>query len=190
MKTITQILTAVTLFLATNLSFAQPDAAEQKAWMEYMTPGSVHEMLAKSNGEWNADITMWMSPEGPPSKSTATVMNSMILGGRYQQSMHKGEFMGLPFEGISTLAYDNSKKMFINTWVDNMGTGIMFMQGPWDDATKSVTLTGNQVDPMTGKDMQVREVFKIVDDKTQMLDMYMTKDGREMKTMEIIYTKK
>ncbi len=66
----------------------------------------------------------------------------------------------------------------------------MKMQGPWDEATKSITFTGKEVDPMTGKEMDVRNVFKIIDDKNQMMEMYMTKDGKEIKTMEITLTKK
>jgi Protein of unknown function (DUF1579) len=46
----------------------------------------------------------------------------MILGGRYQQSTTKGSFNNMPFEGISLLGYDNAKKVFMNSWVDNMGT--------------------------------------------------------------------
>ena len=41
-------------------------AAMMKAWMDYATPGPMHELLAKDNGTWDADITMWMTPDGPP----------------------------------------------------------------------------------------------------------------------------
>jgi hypothetical protein len=53
----------------------------------------------------------------------ATCTNTMILGGRYQQSMIKGNMMGMPFEGMGLLGYDNAQKLFYSTWVDNMGTG-------------------------------------------------------------------
>ena len=36
-------------------STAQDGAAEQKAWMEYATPSQMHQMLAKSNGNWNEE---------------------------------------------------------------------------------------------------------------------------------------
>lgn len=34
----------------------------------------------------------------------------MIFGGRYQLSNYKGNFMGMPFEGMSIMGYDNAKK--------------------------------------------------------------------------------
>ncbi|HEX9510261.1 MAG TPA: DUF1579 domain-containing protein [Puia sp.] len=169
---------------------AQGDDAAQKAWMAYMTPGPVHKMVAKSDGEWKADLTMWMAPGAAPTTSTASCTNKMILGGRYQESKYTGTFMGMPFEGVGMLAYDNAKKVFVSSWVDNMGTGMMTLEGPWDDNSKSVTLLGKSVDPMTGKDMNVRQVFKIIDDNAQQLDMYMQMNGQEFKTMEIKLTRK
>lgn len=187
-----KILIAVLIVLAgSGISIINAQTAEEmKAWSDYMTPGEVHKMLAKCDGEWNTDITMWMDPSGEPQKNTGTTVNKMIMGGRYQVSNHTGMMMGMPFEGMNLLGYDNVKKVFVSTWIDNMGTGMMIMEGPWDEATKSATLRGKQVDPLTGKDMDVKEVFQMIDDNTQKFEMYMTKDGNEMKVMEITYTRK
>lgn len=191
MKKIILTFCAVTITALCFQLQAQPSEAEMKAWMEYMTPGDVHKMLAKSDGEWNEDINMWMTPGAPVQKSTASCMNKMILGGRYQSSTHTGSFNGMPFEGISTVAYDNAKKAFVTTWVDNMGTGIMVMEGNWDDKTKTLNTKGKQTDPMTGKDMMVRETFQIIDDNTQKMEMFMTPaGGKEYKSMEIVFTRK
>ena len=170
---------------------AQPSESEMKAWMDYMTPGDVHKMMAKWDGEWNEEISHWMKPDEKPTKSSASCVNKMILGGRYQESKHSGSFFGSPFEGISTTGYDNKKKIFVSSWVDNMGTGIMNMEGTWDDQTKTMNLSGKCTDPMTGKDCKVRETFKIIDDDTQVMEMYMTQPGqKEYKTMEIKFTRK
>src|SRR5882757_11342817 len=166
------------------------DTAGQKAWMAYMTPGTVHQMVAKSDGDWKADVTMWMSPGAPPTKSAASCTNKMILGGRYQETKYTGTMMGMPFEGMGLLAYDNAKKVFISSWVDNMGTGMMNLEGKWDDNSKSITFLGKSVDPTTGKEMDIRQVLKIIDDNAQQLDMYMQMNGQEFKTMEIKLTRK
>ena len=177
------------LILAVTGGVKAQDDAMMKAWQNYMTPGDVHKMIAKSDGKWNAEVSMWMAPDSAAEKSTAVCENKMILGGRYQQSVHKGTMMGMPFEGMSLLGYDNAKKTFMSSWVDNMGTGIMYMEGTWDEATKSINFKGRSVDPVTGKDMEIREVFKLVDDNNQLLEMYCTTDGKEMKTMEIKFSR-
>jgi len=182
------------LLLIAAASFYLPASAqteaETKAWTNYMTPGPVHDMMAKSAGAWSGKCTFWMKPGAPPTTAMVDAKNEMILGGRYLQSKNTGEMMGMPFEGIGVTAYDNATKKFINTWMDNMGTGIMTLEGTWDDNTKSITFKGKAVDPMTGKEAPVRQILKFVDDNTQSLEMYQDSNGKEFKSMEILFTRK
>jgi len=189
MKHINMMGCAILLLVFSGQLIAQDDAAT-KAWLEYMTPGELHQMLAKDDGEWNEEITMWMAPGAPPATSTATVVNKMILGGRYQESKHIGSFMGQPFEGYSLMGYDNAKKLFQSTWVDNMGTGIMHLKGKWDPKTKTIHFEGTSVDPSTGDDMKVRETFKWIDVNTQLMEMFIQENGKEFKSMEIKLSRK
>ena len=115
------------------------------------------------------------------------------MGGRYQVTNHTGTMMDMPFEGMAILAYDNARKEFISTWIDNVGTGVMTLKGTWDDATKSINLKGTCVDPSAGdgREMAVREVMKATDDNHQVMEMYgQGPDGKEFKMMEIKYTRK
>lgn len=43
---------------------------------------------------------------------------------------------------------------------------------------------------MTGKDVPMRQVFKIIDDHTQVVEMYGVYQGKEFKNMEIRLTRK
>lgn len=169
-----------------------PDSATMmKNWQEYMTPGDMHKMLAKFDGQWNGDVTMWMYPGAAEQKSKSTAENKMIMNGLYQESNHSGDMMGMPFMGKSIVGYDNHLKEFISTWIDNMGSGIMVMKGPWDDATKTITMKGKMIDAGTKAETDVKETFKIIDDNTQEMEMFvMTPDGKEFKTMNIKYTRK
>jgi hypothetical protein len=88
------------------------------------------------------------------------------------------------------MGYDNLKKVFQSSWVDNMSTGIMYMEGKWDDATRSVVFTGKCTNPASGKEMNVREVYKIVDDNTHVMEMYQMENGTEYKSMEMKMTRK
>lgn len=168
---------------------AQSDA-EKNAWISYMMPGDMHKMLATQNGEWDAEVSMWMQPGAPPTKSAAVAKNEMILGGRYQMSKNSGTMMGMPFEGMSVVGYDNVKKMFVSSWVDNFGTGMMYMEGTWDDKTKTITFKGKSTDPMMGKEQDVKEIFQIIDNNTQKMEMFMIMGDNEFKMMEINYKRK
>lgn len=165
-------------------------ATMMKNWMAFMTPGDVHKMIASWNGTWKTDITMY-EPGKPPTKTTGTAVNKMVLGGRYQESVNTAMMMGMPFEGHGTIGYNNATKMFESSWIDNMGTGIMKMTGAWDAATKSITLSGMGVDPYSMKEKESKEIFTVVDDKTQTMSMYGSgPDGKEFKFMDMTFTRK
>lgn len=180
---------------ATTSAATTPPAAPlskeeaDKVWMDYMTPGKEHEELAKESGKWKTEMQTWMSPDSPAIKSTGTAELKMVMGGRYQEGNYKGEMMGMAFEGKSTTAYDKAKKVYINTWIDNMGTGMMVSEGKIEPDGKTMISNGKMVDPTTGKEVSVREVWKMVDDKTRIMEMYTTFDGKESKTMEMKMTK-
>ena len=172
---------------------AQPldSATMMKNMQDYSTPGDPHKMLAKANGTWNTEMTIWMAPGAPPMTSKMTAVNTMTMGGRYQETAATGKMMGTTFLGHSVTGYDNAKKVIVSSWIDNMGTGIMKLEGPWDEATKTITLTGKAVDASTMKEAKYKQTFKIVDDNTQTMEMYVPgPDGKEYKMMEIKYTRK
>lgn len=171
---------------------AVDSATAEKAWMAYMTPGEAHKMLAEADGEWTDEITMWMEEGGQPMTSKGVANNKMILGGRYQISNHKGSFMGQSFEGMSMVAYDNAKKKYISTWVDNMGTGVMNMEGEWNEAAKAIEFKGKMICPANGKECDVRETYQIIDKDTHLMTMYGPdlKTGKEYKNMQIKFTRK
>ncbi len=177
------------MLLSMSVCAQQADQQEMmKKWQEYMTPGQVHQDFAKMAGDWKAAVTMF-DPSGQQMQSEATANFEMILGGRYMKSTFKGNMMGMPFEGMGLDGYDNATKEYLSTWVDNMSTGIMFMKGVWDDATKSVIYTGTSTDPMTGKPQPIKSINKVVDDKHVINTMFNVVNGQDVKMMEITYSR-
>ena len=170
---------------------AMDSAAVEKAWNDYMTPGEMHKSLAMDNGTWNQEMTMWMTPDAPPTKHKMTAVSKMILGGRYQETVHTGNFEGMPFEGKSLVGFDNASQKMVSSWVDNMSTGMMHMTGTYDESTKTIEFKGTITDPVTKKEKPVRELFTMVDDNTRKMQMFdVTPEGKEYKSMEIIMTRK
>ena len=45
------------------------------------------------------------------------------------------------------------------------------------------------VDPMTGKEVMTKNVFKYIDDDHQLMVIYMIEGGKEIKNMQIEYTR-
>jgi hypothetical protein len=179
----------------------QPNESEMMAMMlELAKPGENHKMLAQGIGTWSYTVKMWMTPDpnAAPMQSTGTTVAREILGGRYIVGEHSGKMqmpgpdgkmMDMDFKGVSTEGYDNVKKKFVATWVDNMGTGIMNLEGTYDSAAKTLTYLADY-EMMPGMKTKVREVIKVTDQNHRTLEWYEDRGGTEVKTMEITYTRK
>ena len=176
----------------TKAPAAMPDSATMaKAREAFMTPGEMHKWMEKTNGNWEADITLWTAPGVPPSKTKGSMTQSSIMGGRYVTGKFTATMMGMPMEGMSTMGYDNGKKQFVSTWIDNFGTGIVYMTGTYDSTTKTLNMKGVQTDPVSGKDSNIREEVTTIDNDSYTQYMFGDgPDGKEMKFMEAVYKRR
>jgi len=166
------------------------DPGMMEAMMKAATPGAQHKALDGMVGSWDTKVTMWMMPGMDPMSSTGTSENHLIMGGRYLEQRYNGTVMGAPFEGLGYTGYDNVKKQYWGTWIDNMSTGMMLSTGTGGDA-KVMTFTGTMADPITGQDQKVEEKITVVDADHHMMEMWGPgPDGKMFKTMEITYSRK
>jgi hypothetical protein len=109
--------------------------------------------------------------------------------GKFQMPGPDGKMMDMNFKGMAVEGYDNAKKKFVSSWIDNMGTGIMNIEGTYDAGTKTFTFL-SEVEMMPGMKTKIRELVKIVDKDHHTMEWYEDRGGTEVKTMEIAYTRK
>ena len=177
----------------------KPNEGEMMAMMmELSKPGENHKLLENAVGNWTYTVKWWMSPDAPPSESTGTSTARAVMGGRYVVTDHAGK-MQMPgpdgkmremeFKGMAVEGYDNVKKKFVSSWIDNMGTGIMNSEGTYDAASKILTYNA-EYEPMPGMKTKIREVIKIADKDHHTFEFFEDRGGKEVKTMEINYTRK
>jgi hypothetical protein len=137
------------------------DPAMMEAWQKYMAPGEHHKSLEAMAGNFKA-VTKWkMDPSMDWQTSEGTYAGEMAMGGRFLLSRHGGNMMGMPFEGMGWMGYDNSLQKHVSAWIDNMGTGVMRSEGTCDPAGKVITFDGDMKDPMTGKMTRYRYIYTI-----------------------------
>lgn len=163
--------------------FAQDMEAMQKAYEAAITPGKEHKMLSETVGQWKTKTTSYMM--GQKMTSEGTMEADMMMGGRYLRSRFMGTMYGMPFEGQNIEGYDNVRKQYYSSWVDNMGTGFTNATGTYDEKTKILTYTGKTPNPMTGLDETFKNTFQKVSDTKYMFIMYMLSEGQEVKVMEM-----
>jgi hypothetical protein len=186
---------------AASPAAGQPNEAEMmKQMMELSKLNENHKLLASLDGTWSYTVKMWMNgdPSSKPDISKGTAVRKSIMGGRYammditgkmEMPGADGKMQSMEFKGHAMEGYDNVKKKFVGTWMDNMGTGIMMSEGTYDEPSKTFTYT-SEYEPMPGMKQQIRETVKLTDKNHMTLEWYENRGGQEVKTMQIDYTRK
>ena len=187
-------LCVVIAIAAMGMIYAIPAAAQDttsnqqkamEAYMKLMGPNENHAFLKNFVGEWNIQSTAWMQPGAPSTTSQSTSNAELILGGRFVMMKFQGTMFGQPFEGIQIIGYDNLQKKYNTFWIDNSSTGFYLMSGMCDQTGSVLNEAGVWSDPMTGGDMKVRDVTRLVGPDEYTYELYMTgPDGKEFKTLE------
>jgi len=185
-----------------KLGGQQPSPEEMQKMMTEMMElskiGDNHKLLADMAGNWNYTVKMMMDPSGKPQESKGTATRKAIMDGRFFLAEHSGKFQmpgpdgkmtEMNFKGMAIEGYDNVKKKFVSSWIDNMGTMILSSEGTYDAASKTFTYTAN-CEMMPGMPVRIREVIKVVDKDHHNFEWYEDRGSGETKSMEIAYTRK
>ncbi len=187
----------VTMALAQTGNQQQPpkmtpeQQAEMEAYMKAATPGPQHKALAAMAGSYSLKVKSWHEPGGPAMEEAGTAERTVMLDGRVMAEQVNSTMMGMPFQGHGMTGYDNVTGKYWSTWNDNMSTGIMVSEGTCDATGKTCTFTGSWNDPIKKASIKSRMTTKWTSPTTEIFEMYAPgPDGKEMKMMEITYTKK
>lgn len=164
--------------------------AEMDAYIQAGTPGAPHAALALAAGSYDVRLKSWHEPGGEPVEEAGTATRQMILGGRVLVESMDATMMGAPFTGHGMSGYDNVSGKFWSTWMDNFSTGVMVSDGTCN-AMGVCEFRGSWNDPIKKGPVTARMTSRWASPTTQVFEMFGPgKDGKEMKMMEITYTKK
>lgn len=187
MKRLTTLALAFALSLATS---AQADEPKGMAMPDPIKAGPEQAHYPKMAGKWNIAQTMFM-PDGKTMKSTATQETRVVLGGLgiafdFEGSM--GPDAKMLGHGFHT--YAPGAKKYETYWFDNYSTfGASHGWGTWDEKTKTMREEMRGPGP-DGKEMVMRSTTVVESDDKHTMTMFMVMpDGKEMKLMEMVYTR-
>ena len=161
--------------------------AEMMAWMELAQPGPHHEHLAPFVGTWKGKVQMWMEPDGPEMTEESIAEAAWILGGRFLEWKHTGNYGGMPYESRAIEGYNNGDKRYESTWIDNFGTLILYFTGSCSDDGKSRVMSTQFEDVVAGGTVDYRSEYEWIDKDHFTHTAYMDKGDGEFKNMIITY---
>jgi hypothetical protein len=158
----------------------------EEEMMKLAQPGPEHERLKKFVGEWA--VHGKFSFGGQDMEADSVASTKAILDGRYFAEEVHGTFQGMPFEGRATTGFDNVKKEFFSTWIDNMGTGLMVSHGKEIEPGKRWEWHGTM--DMPEGPVASRQATHWTSDDEYVYEMWVTSPQGEMKVMELHYKRK
>lgn len=205
MRTIYTIIIAVLLFSGASLSLAlAEDKKPSTAQIEMLDikqlekarkaaePAEQQSILAALGGKWLFDLNFYSKKGADAQLSNGRVENEMILGGRFLSSKMDlilnvgGE--SLSYQGLNVIGYDNIKKVYTSTLIDNMRTGIANGEGKYDEKNKTLEIKGRLNHPLFDKERAYRTIIQFFDDNKYTQTIFMAdKSGGEFKLIEIEY---
>ena len=173
-----------TVFCLTTLALAGSVQAQDP--MAMMAPGEEHGTFKQYVGEWKAEIKTYMAPGADPMVVEGTSTYELVLDGRYLKQTLEATMMGMPYNGIGMTGFDRFGKVYQMVWMDSMGTTMTTSESStMDDMSAKIR------NPMTGDEIPTRMITKVIDDNKHVFEMHAPgPGGKEMKTLEIVYTRK
>jgi hypothetical protein len=171
----------------------QQAQAETEGCMGLPGPDEHHERLEPFVGTFKAVVKLWMGP-GEPMVSTGVMTNTMELGGRFLHQHYQGDSnpdAPFPdFQGRGYWGYNHLLGKYEGFWIDTASTMMQNESGDVDASGKVWTMTSEMPDSRTMKPTQKKSVITLTDRDHNSMEMFFTDaDGKEIKGMEIRYTR-
>ncbi len=169
------------LFFSSTFLHAQ----DSNPWTVYMTPSEVHQRLSQYTGNFTMEIAMSIETGKEPTIIVVNSEHKMLLGGRFLEMKQQGVMMGMDYQSIMTIGFNNIDRQMSLTTITNMGTGTLSLIGEWEEQTKTANLFGQLTNPLTKDIIKVRQTLTFVDDNTILIESYDTEaDQPEKKTIQ------
>jgi len=171
---------------------AAPDMQEMmKKWMAAATPGEGHKYLDQFVGHWDVVVRAWMEPGKPPQESKGACESKWLLDGRFIYSEMTGQLMGMPFKSVDITGYDNYKKYYVLSHMDNMSTALYTGEGRLDLSKQVLTWFGKMDDvTVDERDKLIKYVIRFLGKDKYVFEAYDEVGGpNEFKALEIVYTR-
>lgn len=136
------------------------DSSKMEKLWDGRTVSEHHRIFADLVGTWDFDLKYWSSGDAKPQKSSGTMDNELVLGGKFLFGKMKANLQVggqlLAYEGMHILGYDAVKQEYASALADTMQTGILSGTGQYDEERKVLEETGRFTHPLTDQEQAYR----------------------------------
>jgi hypothetical protein len=163
-----------------------------KQLLDYSRPGSNHALLGSLVGSWTFQDAARPFVKGTVRRTPlygGRFYTVAITGGKLQVPVADGKMEEQNYQGQQTEGYDNARRQFVTTALNNhIGSGIETQTGTYDAARKAFTYEWES-ELIPGQRQKNKRVLRLIDSSHYAEDYYETRNGAEVKVRELVYTK-
>lgn len=163
-----------------------------KQLLDYSRPGSNHALLGSLVGTWNFQDAARPFVKGTVRRTPlygGRFYNVAITGGKLQVPVADGKMEEQNYQGVQVEGYDNGRRQFVTTAINNhIGSGMETQTGTYDAARKAFTYEWES-ELIPGQKQKNKRVLRVIDATHYAEDYYEIRNGAEVKVRELVYTK-
>lgn len=159
------------IFLLSTCAFGQTKKGDQMTQaeltaygMKIMNPSDKHELLKQFSGNWEVETEFVMEPGQPPMTFKSSSAGELLMGGRFVEVNTTGTVMGMPIEAMQLFGHDNAREVYTLYGIDGMGTAAVSAEGTYDPETKTLSLHGEEDDPIFYAPRKFKFVHRFIDE--------------------------
>ncbi len=153
--------------------------------------GEAHARLDPLVGLWDTSTRLFGGLGTRPVEVDGSVEKHWVLGGRFIREDLAGiSNRDRPYMGLGFLGFDAARGLYQSVWMSTGSTGVTTACGALDDAGTTLTLVGDEADPVSGIVRRFHAVLRIESPARHVLTQsYVGPDGRFGPGFEIVYTR-
>jgi len=169
----------------------KPESSQKQQEVVAQTEaGEAHKPLAALVGDWDAEVKVWYASGKPPMSFKETVKRESLFDDRFVMERVDSAGAVGPYHGLSVLGYNIYEKRYEIFFIDNGGTAMNLWTGTFDEAKKTFSFAGNELD-LGGRKVMFRTTIDCSKPDTQIKEGFKPgRDGKEFKTFEVKLTRK
>lgn len=185
------------LLVVTQFIMFTAEAQSEKAdtltqLLDYSRPGPAHQHLAALQGNWDFQDTRRAYVKGVLVRTPifdGRFYAVEITGGKLQVPIANGAMKEDNYRGLQWEGYDNARKTYITTSINNhIGSDEEIQQGLYDSTLKVLTYE-SQSELLPGLRVRSKRIVKLVDANTYTEEYLEESNGQWNKVRELRYTR-
>jgi hypothetical protein len=186
-------LIAAAIFLLHTTALAQNNAKPNDAFarmLSFSAPGSNHLLLSQLAGNWNFQDAKLAFVKGTLSRKS--IYNGRfflveITGGKLKVPVSKGQMKEENYQSLQIEGYDNARKKFIMSSINNhIGSDIQEQCGDYEPGKTRFIFTWEEL-LIPGSPISNKRILTITDKDHYKEEYYEIRNGEDVKVRELDY---